>query len=473
MRTPKNPKNPQTAKPRRSQTQKNISSVSARSDARRSEAKTTQKTDRSGVSARNAAPQHSEAKIQTKNNNIVSAKKEAPRRTGTKLTRLLAVAPAKIPAAASAAQSRSAGTSSLTHWLLYCRPGFEKDCAQEAVACARAQRPVLAEQPNIVADSGYAIVVINEQLLSYRELIFTRQLIRLHRTIDTLPERDRLTPILAALPPGNFGALWLEVPDTNDGKTLSAFIRRFQPLLEDALREQGRLLDDMNDSVHPSTGSGRTEKLQRLHIFFPDKASALIGTSDPYNSSASIMGIHRQSMPAEAPSRSTLKLAEAIDVFLDKSEQTRLLRSGMTAVDLGAAPGGWTWQMVKRGIRVTAVDNGDMKGAMAKHPLVEHMKQDGFKFAPRRAVDWMICDMVEKPAKVAELVGNWFVSGWCKHAIFNLKLPMKQRVSALDSALGGIRSRLDMEGISYKMIAKQLYHDREEITVFLTKTRNR
>ncbi|MGB8518105.1 MAG: 23S rRNA (cytidine(2498)-2'-O)-methyltransferase RlmM, partial [Gallionella sp.] len=140
-------------------------------------------------------------------------------------------------------------------------------------------------------------------------------------------------------------------------------------------------------------------------------------------------------------------------------------------VDLGAAPGGWTWQMVKRGIRVAAVDNGPMKGVLAKHALVEHLKQDGFKFAPRKAVDWLICDMVEKPAKVAELMGNWFVSGWCKHAIFNLKLPMKQRLGAVDSALGGIKKRLDEEGINYKMSAKQLYHDREEITVFLTRTK--
>jgi 23S rRNA (cytidine2498-2'-O)-methyltransferase len=183
------------------------------------------------------------------------------------------------------------------------------------------------------------------------------------------------------------------------------------------------------------------------------------------------MGIVRQSMPAEAPSRSTMKLAEAIEVFMDRSEQTRLLRQGMTAVDLGAAPGGWTWQMVKRGIRVTAVDNGPMKGVLAKHPLVEHLKQDGFKYAPRKAVDWLVCDMVEKPSKVAKLIEEWFAAGWCKHAIFNLKLPMKQRVVALDSALGGIRTRLDEEGINYKMTAKQLYHDREEITVFLTKTK--
>ncbi|MCX7193135.1 MAG: 23S rRNA (cytidine(2498)-2'-O)-methyltransferase RlmM [Proteobacteria bacterium] len=378
----------------------------------------------------------------------------------------LNVAPVKTPARESKTSHGGAGNSSLTHWLLYCRPGFEQDCAQEAVAQARSQRPVLAEQPGIIPDSGYTIVAINEQALSYSDLIFARQLIRLEHIIEELPERDRLTPILTAINaiPGTFSEMWLEVPDTNDGKTLSAFTRRFGPLLETALREQGRLAENIQTE---------NRQLPRLHIFFPDKSAALIGTSAPFNSAASIMGIVRQSMPSEAPSRSTMKLAEAIEVFLDKGEQTRLLRSGMTAVDLGAAPGGWTWQMVKRGIRVTAVDNGPMKGVMEKHPLVEHLKQDGFKFAPKKSVDWLICDMVEKPAKVAELIANWFVSGWCKHAIFNLKLPMKQRVTALNSALGGIRTRLDMEGISYKLIAKQLYHDREEITVFLSKTRNR
>jgi len=348
-----------------------------------------------------------------------------------------------------------------THWLLYCRPGFEQDCAQEALRQAKQQKPIIGtEQPAIIDDSGYVVVVLNEQKLSFRELIFTRQLIRLHHSIATLPERDRLTPILDAIAalPGTFGTLWLEAPDTNEGKLLSTFTRRFQPLLETALREQGHLLDD------PRT--------TRLHIFFPNKNSVMIGSSDPHNSADAIMGIVRQSMPPEAPSRSTMKLAEAIEVFMDRSEQTRLLRQGMQAVDLGAAPGGWTWQLVKRGIRVTAVDNGPMKGALLNHPLVQHLKQDGFKYAPRKAVDWLVCDMVEKPSKVATLIASWFAAGWCKHAIFNLKLPMKQRVAALDSALGGIHKQLDEEGINFRMIAKQLYHDRDEVTVFLTRTKH-
>ncbi len=368
-----------------------------------------------------------------------------------------------------------------THWLLYCRPGFEQDCAQEALRQARLQKPVIAEQPPIVTDSGYIVLVLNEQKLSFRDLVFARQLIRLQYIIEELSDRDRLTPLVEAIAelPDAFGALWLETPDTNDGKTLSSFTRRFQPLLEEALRAQGKL-PAAGQEVAPSTSSGgcptkssmgRTIKLPRLHVFFPDKSTALIGTSEPYNSAPWHMGILRQSMPAEAPSRSTLKLAEAIEVFMDKSEQTRLLRQGMTAVDLGAAPGGWTWQLVKRGIRVTAVDNGPMKGVLAKHPLVEHLRVDGFKYAPRKAVDWLVCDMVEKPAKVGALVGEWFAAGYARHAIFNLKLPMKQRLAAVDAALNSIRARLDEEGINYKMQCKQLYHDREEVTVFLARTK--
>jgi 23S rRNA (cytidine2498-2'-O)-methyltransferase len=456
MRTTKktNPDTSDSAKPRSGVDRRHSGSTKP-AKALRSEGKTT----RSGVAEK--------PRLIGKNPPKVALDTTKPRRTGTKLSRLLDLKPVTNPVVNSPVENIAVGRSGqLQQWLLYCRPGFEQDCAQEAINQARKQRPVLAVQTDIKKDSGYAIATINEQALLYNELIFARQLIRLHHNLNELSERDRLSPVLAAIEmlPGPFSAVWLEVPDTNDGKTLSAFTRRFQPLLETALNEQNRL--SVEDTVE-------SRKLPRLHVFFPDKSSVLIGTSDPYNSASSLMGIVRQSMPAEAPSRSTLKLAEAIEVFMDKSEQARLLRSGMSAVDLGAAPGGWSWQMVKRGIRVTAVDNGPMKGVMEHHPLVEHLMQDGFKFVPRKSVDWLICDMVEKPAKVAALIGNWFAAGWCKHAIFNLKLPMKQRVAALDSALNGIRSRLDTEGISYKMIARQLYHDREEITVFLSKTRIR
>lgn len=52
------------------------------------------------------------------------------------------------------------------------------------------------------------------------------------------------------------------------------------------------------------------------------------------------MGIPRLKFPTDAPSRSTLKLEEAFFVFLTEKEREARLSHGMTAVDLGACPGG-------------------------------------------------------------------------------------------------------------------------------------
>ncbi len=331
-------------------------------------------------------------------------------------------------------------------WLIYCRPGFERDCVEETQAL-----PIKAD-----ANSGY-VILRGKPRLGYAQLAFARQLIRLLGEITALPERDRLTPLLAAIPdsPEKFSELWLEVPDTNEGKTLSGFTRRFQPLLEDALRTAGRLADDAT--------------LPRLHIFFPDKHRALIGSSDPRNSAGAHMGILRVKMPHDAPSRSYLKLAEAFEVFLTREEQAQWLRSGMHAVDLGAAPGGWTWQLVQRGMKVVAVDNGPLKGVAAEHPAIKHLRQDGFRYRPQRPVDWLVCDMVEQPQRVAALISEWIASGMCTRAIFNLKLPMKKRVAALRDALDLVRDALDAKGIKHRIAVKQLYHDREEVTVFLAR----
>jgi 23S rRNA (cytidine2498-2'-O)-methyltransferase len=337
-------------------------------------------------------------------------------------------------------------TTKSAPWLLYCRPGFERDCLQETQASPREAN----------ANSGF-IVVQGKPRLHYAQLTFARQLIALHTEIKELPERDRLTPLLAPIPetPAKFGALWLETPDTNEGKTLSGFTRRIQPLLEEKLRASGRLADDAT--------------LPRLHIFFPDKNRALIGSSDPRNSAQAPMGILRMKMPYEAPSRSVLKLAEAFEVFLSKEEKSQWLKQGMHAVDLGAAPGGWTWHLVQLGMQVVAVDNGPLKGVVAEHPSVKHLRQDGFRYRPKHKVDWLVCDMIEQPGRVAALVSDWVASGATDRAIFNLKLPMKKRVEALATALNGIHAVLDAKNFRYRLQAKQLYHDREEVTVFLAK----
>lgn len=331
-------------------------------------------------------------------------------------------------------------------WLVYCRPGFENEAAAELLDHA----PGKATQGPGWVRVRYAMPYEPK----YQKLIFARQLLRLRLELPELSERDRLTPILDAMAHLTAPAetVWLESADTNEGKSLSSFFKKFGQLLIPALNEKGVI------------GQGGS---LRYHLFFLDRQHCLVGESVSGNRSEWIMGIPRLRMPSEAPSRSTLKLAEAFMMLLSPDEQESKLKEGMKAVDLGAAPGGWSWQFVSRGIKVIAVDNGPMKGVMDCHPLVEHRREDGFRFKPRQPVDWLVCDMVEQPIRIAGLIATWFETGMARHAIFNFKLPMKKRTQALEDCFLLLQNRLNAAGLSYTLRARQLYHDREEITCYL------
>ncbi|MBN0056465.1 23S rRNA (cytidine(2498)-2'-O)-methyltransferase RlmM, partial [Pseudomonas aeruginosa] len=93
--------------------------------------------------------------------------------------------------------------------------------------------------------------------------------------------------------------------------------------------------------------------------------------------------------------------------FIPRSEWDKRLAPDMLAVDLGAAPGGWTWQLVNREMRVTAVDNGPMAENLMYSGLVDNQKVDGYQYRPRQRVDWMVCDIVEKPARTGALIETW------------------------------------------------------------------
>ena len=90
------------------------------------------------------------------------------------------------------------------------------------------------------------------------------------------------------------------------------------------------------------------------------------------------------------------------------------------------------------------------------------------KFEPTsKNITWLVCDMVEKPAKVAALMTTWIVNEWCR-SIFNLKLPMKKRYEEVAHILDKIRAELaERKALMLKFRLSHLYHDREEITVHI------
>jgi 23S rRNA (cytidine2498-2'-O)-methyltransferase len=82
-------------------------------------------------------------------------------------------------------------------------------------------------------------------------------------------------------------------------------------------------------------------------------------------------------------------------------------------------------------------------------------------------VDWLVCDMVDKPARVVDLVARWFERGDCRAALFNLKLPMKRRFEEVQLSRSILEGRLGRLGGNWRIQMRQLFHDREEITCLI------
>jgi 23S rRNA (cytidine2498-2'-O)-methyltransferase len=160
-------------------------------------------------------------------------------------------------------------------------------------------------------------------------------------------------------------------------------------------------------------------------------------------------GQRRMADDPRAPSRSYLKAEEAFAALGEGPKE------GESVVDLGAAPGGWSFSAAKRGARVLAVDNGPLKGGALGHALIEHRAEDAFKLEPR-AADWLLCDMLEDPERVLALISRWRAAG-ARRLVVNLKfgrldpLPLLRKARA---AFPGGR-------------CLHLFHDRDEFTVLL------
>ncbi len=346
---------------------------------------------------------------------------------------------------------------------LPCRAGFEPECAAEIAD--QAARFGVPGYPKAERDSGFvrllgldlAAQALAEKRLSWRALIFARQCLPVFAELIELDPKDRLSPVLAAVAAWGqrFGDLWMEHPDADEGRTLSGLARSFGNALRGGLRRVG-WLTAVTDLHAP-----------RLHVILLGGTHLLLAHSDPTDSSPWVQGIPRLKLAHDAPSRSALKLEEALLTLMSQDERSRWMKPGQRAVDLGAAPGGWSWVLTRAGLQVAAVDNGPLAESAIGTGMIKHYRADGFRWRPEHPVDWLVCDMVEQPKRVAELIGDWLIQGECRRAIFNLKLPMKKRYAEVGQIREQLMQRLHDAGIDLQWRARQLYHDREEITVAL------
>jgi 23S rRNA (cytidine2498-2'-O)-methyltransferase len=117
------------------------------------------------------------------------------------------------------------------------------------------------------------------------------------------------------------------------------------------------------------------------------------------------------------PSRAYLKLWETF---------ARLRRQpgpGDRCLDLGAAPGGWTWLLARTGAEVTAVDRAPLDPEVDRLANVTWQGGSAFGLDPADIgpVDWVCSDIVAYPDRLLELAARWLDSGLVRNLVWTVK----------------------------------------------------
>ncbi len=188
-------------------------------------------------------------------------------------------------------------------------------------------------------------------------------------------------------------------------------------------------------------------KHRGLFVYFFDFNKVAVGINFFYN------GQRRMADDSVAPSRSYLKVEEAYGISGNSPGE------GDIVVDLGAAPGGWSYSAAKRGAISYAIDNGPLKGGAKDNNHIIHLKSDAFKYVPEQKIDWLFCDMVEEPHRIIEIIEQWFTQRRCRAFVINFKFGHVNPITLIDE----IEKNSIINKTEYTLI--HLYHDRDELTI--------
>ncbi len=141
---------------------------------------------------------------------------------------------------------------------------------------------------------------------------------------------------------------------------------------------------------------------------------------------------------AGPPNRAYLKLWEALTLTRDWPQP------GQTVLDLGAAPGGWSWVAATLGADVTAVDRAGLAMAVASNPRVESRRSDAFKVGVSDvdAPDWILCDVAGYPERIVALAQYWAEVMPMASLIMTLKFRRNADPTVLDALANIPHARL-------------------------------
>lgn len=174
-------------------------------------------------------------------------------------------------------------------------------------------------------------------------------------------------------------------------------------------------------------------------------------------------GARHFAQTSEQISRAEFKLLEAIEIF-----RVHLPSEGQ-ALDLGAAPGGWTRLLLDKGLSVVAVDPAQLDTRLAGRRHLEHYRgyaEDYLATASKknRHFDIIANDMRMDARDAARLLAR---AAQClrKEGVLISVLKLPHATQTIDP-LATLREALRILSQHYSIVQpRQLFHNRQEVTV--------
>ncbi|UJR82735.1 23S rRNA (cytidine(2498)-2'-O)-methyltransferase RlmM [Sandaracinus amylolyticus] len=327
-------------------------------------------------------------------------------------------------------------------WLWTTRPGSEQDLVDELNIAlgrdrARSVGPALVRSKGAptAKEGGVEVTFARQGFRIAGEASGERDAI-----VSSIAERVR--PLIA----GTYAvSAW--VPDTDALNPLAPEADAIEAALATTLDAQAPGRVAMTALPHAGATLAQVALVARDHAIFGANGTEHLLSFSPG-------GRARMRVGGERPSRAARKVEEAL-AWLGVSPGP-----GEVCVDLGAAPGGWTWVLLEKRAKVIAVDPAELRPDIARHRNVVHHKASAFQFAPEEPVDWLFCDMAWRPLEVAQLLAKWGRRRWARILVANLKLPMKTKAKTVEDL-----KQVVAGGGWTRIRTRQLYHDRDEITL--------
>lgn len=149
------------------------------------------------------------------------------------------------------------------------------------------------------------------------------------------------------------------------------------------------------------------------------------------------------------PNRAYLKLWE---VF---ATQELKIKQDDCALEIGAAPGGWSWVLSQYFKKVYTFDRADLAPQIKKIKNITHVQGDAFKINPDeyKDVTWFFSDLICTPEKIYETIEFWLAHSRVRNFVCTIKFKGDTPFEVIDKLLKIPDSKI-----------VRLYHNKNEVT---------